>query len=72
MTLTPPQQAFEFALQNWAAQRKANEDTRDDLVIGAIDAGLSKHRVHVLTGIARTTIDDILGRAQTGTKEQDR
>jgi hypothetical protein len=28
-------------------------------VTGAVANGISKHRVHVLTGIARTTIDRI-------------
>ena len=33
---------------------------RDALVVRAVTNGLSKHRVHVLTGISRTTIDTIL------------
>lgn len=33
---------------------------RDDTVMRALAAGISKHRVHVLTGIARTTIDRII------------
>lgn len=32
---------------------------RDDLVRRAITAGISKHRIHAITGIARTTIDRI-------------
>jgi murein tripeptide amidase MpaA len=33
---------------------------RDDMVRRARAAGVSKHRIHILTGIARTTIDRIL------------
>jgi hypothetical protein len=40
---------------------------RDDLVRAAVAAGISKHRVHVLTGVARTTIDRILDSAEEGT-----
>ena len=46
----------ELMLIEWAASR----DSRDSLVRAAVSAGISKHRVYVLTGIARTTIDDIL------------
>lgn len=35
-------------------------DGRDDMVRRANAAGVSKNRIHVLTGIARTTIDRIL------------
>ncbi|MEU4967760.1 DUF6003 family protein [Streptomyces smyrnaeus] len=48
-----------------AAERELTEfrrwaDGRDDMVRRARAAGVSKHRIHVLTGIARTTIDRIL------------
>jgi len=36
---------------------------RDTRVRAAVDAGLSKHRVHRLTGIGRSTIDRILAGA---------
>ncbi|MCZ4506965.1 DUF6003 family protein [Streptomyces sp. ActVer] len=39
---------------------RATMDGRDDMVRRARAAGISKHRIHVLTGIARTTIDRIL------------
>ncbi|MFE5368242.1 DUF6003 family protein [Streptomyces mirabilis] len=39
---------------------RATTDGRDDMVRRARTAGLSKHRIHVLSGIARTTIDRIL------------
>jgi hypothetical protein len=35
-------------------------DERDSLVRQAVKVGVSKHRIHQLTGIARTTIDRIL------------
>jgi hypothetical protein len=65
MTDDPKRAVLELALCRWAADRRESDETRDDLVRGAVAAGISKHRVHVLTGIARTTIDDILkkGRA---------
>lgn len=33
---------------------------RDELVRAALAAGVSKHRIHQLSGIARTTIDRIM------------
>lgn len=40
---------------------------RDRLVLAALSAGLSKHRIYVLSGIARTTIDKIIaGNGGTG------
>jgi hypothetical protein len=50
------QQSAEIALADWAE----NNAKRDDLVRRAVAAGVSKHRIHVLTGIARTTIDRIV------------
>jgi hypothetical protein len=44
----------EAALQAWATVQ------RDEIVHAAYRAGVSKNRIHVLTGIARTTIDRIL------------
>ncbi len=38
---------------------------RDNRIRWAVAAGVSKHRVWVLTGIARTTIDRVL--AESGT-----
>jgi hypothetical protein len=48
-------------LAGWAAEQDAVGRRRDEVVRAAIDAGLSKSEVHRLTGIARTTIDRILG-----------
>jgi hypothetical protein len=46
----------ERMLTEWAASFSA----RDTVVLAAHGAGVSKHRIHVLTGIARTTIDRII------------
>lgn len=46
----------ELRLLDWAT----NHARRDELVRAARDAGVSKHRIYILTGIARTTIDRIL------------
>ena len=48
-------------LAGWAAEQDAVGSRRDEVVRAAIDAGLSKSEVHRLTGMARTTIDRILG-----------
>jgi hypothetical protein len=39
---------------------------RDALVRAALAAGVSKHRIHQLSGIARTTIDRIVSEAGDG------
>lgn len=49
-----PGQAEEL-LTEWAAVAAS----RDARVLAALDAGLTKHRIHVLTGISRSTIDRI-------------
>ena len=46
----------EQLLIGWAA----GSSGRDAIVLAAHRAGLSKHRIHMLTGIARTTLDRIL------------
>lgn len=56
----PKVAAFEQALINWAADRAASDATRDGLVLGALGAGIPKHRIHVLTGLSRSTIDRIV------------
>jgi hypothetical protein len=48
------QQEAEQALKAWASIE------RDELVRAAHEAGVSKNRIHTITGIARTTIDRIL------------
>jgi hypothetical protein len=48
------QEEAEQALKAWASIE------RDELVRAAHEAGVSKNRIHTITGIARTTIDRIL------------
>jgi hypothetical protein len=52
---------LETALIRWGEQRRESDAARDDLIRAALAAGITKHRVFVLTGIARTTIDRIIG-----------
>jgi hypothetical protein len=58
MTNTPEE--HEAALLAWAAERQSSDSTRDTLIREAVAGGVTKHRVHVLTGLARTTIDRIV------------
>lgn len=53
----------EAALQAWATVQ------RDELIQAAHEAGVSKNRIHAITGIARTTIDRIL-EAPVGAPQQ--
>jgi hypothetical protein len=48
-------------LAAWTADRRSVEGKRDEVIQAAVEAGLSKSEVHRLTGIARTTIDRIVG-----------
>lgn len=49
-------------LSEWAVVTR----DRDERVRAAVRAGLSKHRVHLLTGIGRSTIDRILAASAAG------
>jgi hypothetical protein len=53
-----PEEA-EATLAEWTAVTRS----RDDRVRAAVAAGVTKHRVHVITGIGRTTIDRIVSAA---------
>jgi DNA invertase Pin-like site-specific DNA recombinase len=48
----------EWPLAAWAERDPLQE--RDDMVRTALANGISKNRIHKLTGIARTTIDRII------------
>ncbi len=52
----------EQLLSEWAAVTR----DRDTRVRAAVGVGLSKHRVHLLTGIGRSTIDRILAAPAAG------
>jgi hypothetical protein len=54
----------EAALQAWATVQ------RDELILAAHQAGVSKNRIHVLTGTARTTIDRILENPPGATRQR--
>jgi hypothetical protein len=62
IVLTTTEEA-EAALQAWATVQ------RDELVQVAHQAGVSKNRIHAITGIARTTIDRI-PEGSVGTPQQ--
>jgi hypothetical protein len=55
----------EHMLAEWVTVTRS----RDERVRAAVAAGVSKHRVHVITGLGRSTIDRILasGTAAKGT-----
>jgi len=63
MTDLTVRQAREM-LTEWAADQHMVASRRDEVVLAAVDAGLSKSEVHRLTGIARTTIDRIVSVVQ--------
>lgn len=46
--------------------------SRDERVRVAVAAGVSKHRVHVLSGLGRMTIDRIVGKAPDGSQTAQR
>ncbi len=58
--MDPEHEALEHALTCWAEEQRRTAERRDPLIRAAVAAGISKHRVHVLTGVARTTIDNVL------------
>jgi hypothetical protein len=51
-----PGHEAERLLRDWSA----SSGGRDGIVLAAHRAGVTKHRIHLLTGIARTTLDRIL------------
>ncbi len=58
----------ERSLTEWATVSRS----RDDRVRAAVVAGVSKHRVHVLTGLGRNTVDRILAVPVAGHSALDR
>jgi hypothetical protein len=55
-----PKEQAEKALRIWAQERGRIAAQRDPLVQDAYVSGVNKHQIHILTGLARTTVDDIL------------
>lgn len=62
-------EAARSALRSWRRRRDATATERDTLVTEALEAGLSKEEVHVITSLGRTTIDRIAARAATANPE---
>lgn len=54
------QETARQALRSWRRRSDSVTGDRDPLVRTALDAGLSKEEVHILTGLGRTTIDRIV------------
>ena len=52
-------------LASWAADHRAVDGRRDEVVRTAAEAGLIKSEIHRLTGIARSTIDHIVSSAES-------
>ena len=48
-------------LESWAADHRAVHGRADEVARTAAGAGLIKSEIHRLTGIARSTLDRILG-----------
>jgi hypothetical protein len=55
-----PRETSRQALRSWRRRSDSVAVDRDPVVRTAIDAGLSKEEVHILTGLGRTTIDRIV------------
>jgi len=52
------------ALERWGARQRKLAIERDPLVLGALEAGITREEVHMLTRLGRTTIDRIVDRAK--------
>lgn len=52
--------AAQAELEAWAEDRRASDEARGPLVRDAYAAGMTKQEIHAVTGLARTTINDIL------------
>ena len=53
-------------LVSWKAEQEAVTGRRDEVILAAVAAGLSKSEICRITGVARTTIDRILDSAAEG------
>jgi hypothetical protein len=62
---TDKAEAARSALRSWRRRRDAVTTERDALVAAALDAGLTKEEIHIITSLGRTTIDRIAERAAT-------
>ena len=48
------------ALRRWGSRQRGRAGERDPLVLAALDAGITREEIHILTGLGRTTIDRIV------------
>lgn len=55
--------ALRVALRRWRSRKDSLEHERNPLVLAALEVGITKEEVHVVTGLGRTTIDRIQARA---------
>jgi hypothetical protein len=60
--MTSERERLEESLRGWASDTQRLTGQRDLLVTHALALGITKHRIYVLTGIARTTIDRIIAK----------
>ena len=51
--------ALRNGLRTWGRQRRGLDSMRDTLVCDALEVGITKEEIHILTGLGRTTIDRI-------------
>ena len=51
--------AARAALRRWGSNRRTLENDRDPVVLGALEAGITKEEIHIVTGLGRSTIDRI-------------
>ena len=61
----------EEALADWKRRGQDQDAERDALILAAFRAGLNIRRIHVLSGVSRTTIYKILGPLATGSRGGD-
>jgi DNA invertase Pin-like site-specific DNA recombinase len=52
------------ALRRWGGRQRNLATERDPLVLAALEAGISREEVHILTGLGRTTIDRIVTKGE--------
>jgi hypothetical protein len=48
------------ALRRWGTRQHNLAHERDPLVLAALEAGISREEIHILTHLGRTTIDRIV------------
>lgn len=53
-------------LAGWRSEQETVATRRDEVVRAAVEAGLSKSEISRITGIARTTVDRIIGADGSG------